>query len=141
MKKTLVSIAAAVALVAAPAAQAGVDLDAAGPGPHFTSSDRVEWITNVPLAIDSAGANFVGDYMYITTSRDLTIYDISQPESPQRLGFLPLPHQPYYAEEDVDTNGSILLISTFPDDLYVIDVEDKSNPVIIGQVGDADQHT
>ena len=140
MKKTLVSIAAAVALVVAPNAQAAGGLGSAGPGPHF-ASENVEWITNMPLAIDSSGANFVGDFMYITTSRDLTIYDISSPESPQRLGFLPLPQQPYFAEEDVDTNGKILLVGTYPDDLYVIDVEDKSNPVVIGQVGSADQHT
>ena len=140
MKRTLVSLAAALAVLAAPSAQAGVDFEAAGPGPHF-ASENVEWITNVPLAIDSAGANFVGDYMYITTSRDLTIYDISKPESPQRMGFLPLPQQPYFAEEDVDTNGKILLVGTYPDDLYVIDVEDKSNPVKLGQVTNADQHT
>ncbi len=140
MKKTLVSIAAAVTLVAAPVAQAAVDVDTAGPGPHF-ASENVEWVTNMPLAIDSSGANFVGDYMYITTSRDLTIYDISNPESPQRKGFLPLPQQPYFAEEDVDTNGKILLVGTYPDTLYVIDVEDKTNPVIIGQLAGADQHT
>ena len=141
MRKTLVSLAAAIAVLAAPTAQA-VDLDAAGPGPHFTSSDRVEWVTNMPLAIDSAGANFVGDYMYITTARDLTIYDISDPLNPQRMGFLVLPQQPYYAEEDVDTNGKILLIGTpAPNKLNVIDVEDKSNPVVIGEVEGAEQHT
>ncbi len=136
MKKTLASIVTAVALVAAPAAQAG----SAGPGAHF-SSENVEWITNMPLATDSSGANFVGNFMYITTSRDLTIYDISQPESPQRMGFLALPQQPYFAEEDVDTNGKILLVGTYPDTLYVIDVEDKSNPVVIGELAGADQHT
>jgi hypothetical protein len=140
MKKTLVSVATVLALVAGPAAQAGIETGSAGPGPHF-ASENVEWVTNMPLAIDSSGANFVGNYMYITTSRDLTIYDISEPEAPQRLGFLPLPQQPYFAEEDVDTNGKILLVGTYPDDLYVIDVEDKSNPVVIGQVGAADQHT
>ncbi|MFN2588008.1 MAG: LVIVD repeat-containing protein [Actinomycetota bacterium] len=140
MKKTLASVVAVAALVAAPAARAGIDTGSAGPGPHF-ASDNVEWVTNVPLAIDSSGANFVGNYMYITTSRDLTIYDISQPESPQRMGFLPLPQQPYFAEEDVDTNGKVLLVGTYPNTLYVIDVEDKSNPVIIGQLAGADQHT
>ncbi len=56
MKKTLVSIAAVLALVAGPAARAGVQTDVAGPGPHF-ASENVEWITNIPLAIDSAGSN------------------------------------------------------------------------------------
>ena len=114
--------------------------DAAGPGPGYFASDNVEWITNIPVNIDSAGAHILGDYFYITTSNGLTIYDISTPETPQRLGFLPMPQQPYFAEEDVDTNGKILLISTL-DTLYVVDVEDKSNPTPIGEIAGSDQHT
>jgi hypothetical protein len=112
----------------------------AEPGPGYFASDNVEWITNIPINIDSAGARIHGDYFYITTSNGLTIYDISEPAAPQRLGFLPMPQQPYFAEEDVDTNGKILLISTI-DSLYVVDVEDKSNPTTIGEIAGADQHT
>lgn len=111
-----------------------------GPGPGYFASDNVEWITNIPVNLDSAGARIVGDYFYITTSNGLTIYDITTPETPERLGFLPMPQQPYFAEEDVDTNGKILLISTLGT-LYIVDVEDKSNPTTIGEVADADEHT
>lgn len=140
MRKTLVAIAAAVSLLVVPLAAVGTTKQR-GPGPGYFASDNVEWVTNVPLENDTAGARVVGKYMYITTSRDLTIYDVSDPEKPQRLGFLLLPQQPYFAEEDVDTNGKVLLIGTYPNDLYVIDVEDKSNPKVAGQVGGADQHT
>lgn len=78
--------------------------------------------------------------MYITTSRALTIYNLKDPEAPERMGTVVLPQDPYFAEEDVDTNGKILLIGTLMS-LYVIDVEDKSNPKIIGQLEGADQHT
>ncbi len=125
------------AALAAPASAAELD----GPGPGYFASDNVEWVTNIPIETDSAGAQLVGKYLYITTSRDLTIYDVSDPENPQRRGFLVLPQQPYFAEEDVDTNGKILLIGTYVDTLYVIDVEDKSNPTVIGELDGADQHT
>ena len=141
MKKLVAAIVAlALALVGGPNVAASPVDSATGPGPGYFASDNVEWITNIPVNIDSAGARILGDYFYITTSNGLTIYDISTPESPQRLGFMPMPQQPYFAEEDVDTNGEILLISTL-DTLYVIDVEDKSNPTPIGEIAGSDQHT
>jgi len=128
------------ALVASGVPAAAAPTTDAGPGPGYFASDNVEWITNIPVNLDSAGARIVGNYFYITTSNGLTIYDISEPEAPARLGFLPMPQQPYFAEEDVDTNGKILLISTIGS-LYVVDVEDKANPVSIGEIADADEHT
>lgn len=38
---------------------------------------------------DGVGARIVGKYMYLTTERDLTIYDISKPAAPERLGHMP----------------------------------------------------
>ena len=111
-----------------------------GPGPGGFSSDNLEWVNFMPLDVDSAGARLKGDYFYITSSNSLRIYDVSSPESPDLQGILPLPQQPYFAEEDVDTNGRILLISTLSD-LYVIDVEDKASPQIISTVAGVDEHT
>jgi hypothetical protein len=111
-----------------------------GPTPGGFASDNVEWIAHIPLDVDTSGARLIGKYFYITNSRHLTIYDVSDPLSPQPQGVLPLPQQPYFAEEDVDTNGEILLISTFAG-LYVIDVEDKTSPQIIGQMEGGGQHT
>ena len=61
--------------------------------------------------------------------KGLTIYDVVKPESPTGGRPLPLPH---FENEDVDTNGEILLISNDPSEgvgiLYVIDVRDPRNP-------------
>ena len=73
--------------------------------------------------------------MYLSTSRGLSIYDVKNPEKPERLSTLPLPH---FENEDVETNGEILLISNDPSEgagvLYVIDVKDPRSPRPIGQV-------
>jgi hypothetical protein len=112
----------------------------AEPGPGYFATDNVEWITTIPIETDGAGARLVGDFFYVTTSRYLSIYDVSQPESPARVGTLPLPQEPQFAEEDVDTNGEVLLVGTLGD-VYVINVEDKSNPTITATVPGADEHT
>ncbi|MGI8406979.1 MAG: LVIVD repeat-containing protein [Actinomycetota bacterium] len=111
-----------------------------GPGPGYFASDNVEWLGVLPLNTDSAGARLVGKYFYITSSNSLRIFDVAKPESPQQVGILPLPQSPQFAEEDVDTNGRVLLVSTLGN-LYVIDVEDKTNPAIIGELSGVDEHT
>ena len=119
---------------------ANADILDEGPGPSGFSSDNLEWVGFSPIDTDSAGARLKGKYFYITSSNSLRIYDVSTPESPALEGILPLPQQPQFAEEDVDTNGRILLASTLAD-LYIIDVEDKANPQIIGTLASADEHT
>jgi hypothetical protein len=112
----------------------------AEPGPGYFATDNVEYVTTLPIETDTSGAQLVGKYFYITTSRWLEIYDVSDPLDPQRVGTLPIPQEPQFAEEDLDTNGKILLIGTLGD-LYVINVEDKSNPTILAQLAGADEHT
>src|SRR5687767_8063300 len=73
-----------------------------GPGPGYFASDNVEFVTHVPFNNDSAGAKLVGDYFYVTSSRGLLIYDVSDPIAPALVGILPLLQQPYFAEEDPD---------------------------------------
>ena len=136
MKRTLVSIVAALAVLAPIAASPAA---VAEPGPGYFASPNVEWITNIPIETDSAGARLLGKYLYITTGRGLAIYDVSKPEAPVRTGFLLLPQEPQFAEEDVDTNGKILLVETLGE-LNVVDVEDKSNPVVIGKL-ETSEHT
>jgi hypothetical protein len=122
----------------------------AGPGPGYFATDNVEWLGNIPLNTDSAGARILGSHLYVTEDRGLTIYDISDPALPKPVGFHPLPQTPYYTEEDVDTNGKILLIGSYGDlttgiapinNLFVFDVSNKSLPTLIGQVQGADAHT
>ncbi len=99
----------------------------AGPTAGGFASDNVEYVAHVPLNYDSPGARILGNYLYLTTSRDLRIFDISDPVAPELVGFLVFPQVVYFAQEDVDTNGEILLVGT-----SVIDVEDKTNPRVIG---------
>jgi uncharacterized repeat protein (TIGR01451 family) len=124
--KTLIALTAALvaALAAAPAS-------AQVPPPPGSKSANVTALTTLPES-NGISANFKGNVMYLSTSRGLAIYDITKPESPQRLSFFPLPN---FENEDVDTNGDILLISNDPSEgkgiLYVVDVRDPRNPAIL----------
>jgi hypothetical protein len=108
--------------------------------PSYFASKNVGHVMTLPQETDTAGGAFHGDYLYITTARALSIYDVSDPLSPELTGTHPLPQQPQFSEEDPDTNGKILLIGTVGT-LFVFDVEDKTNPQIIGQLAGADNHT
>jgi hypothetical protein len=140
MFKKLLSAASVCLVLGATTASAAPFVDG-GPGPGYFASDNVEFVAHVPLNNDSAGGKIVGDYFYITSSRGLLIYDISDPIAPKQVGVLPLLQQPYFAEEDPDTNGEILLVGGLDGVLNVISVEDKTNPQIIGTLDDADAHT
>src|SRR5829696_3464636 len=121
-------------LIAIAATLVAVPASAQSPPPPGSRSANVTALMtlNEPNGIS---ANFKGNLMYLSTSRGLSIYDISKPESPQRLSFLPLPH---FENEDVDTNGEILLISNDPSEgkgiLYVLDVRDPRNPKVMSTV-------
>jgi LVIVD repeat len=113
-----------------------------GPSAGGYSSPNVEFVKNFPQHFDSAGGRKLGDYFYITTERDLTIYDVSDPPNPVEVGHLVLPEfgEPVFTEEDPDTNGEILLIGN-NDVLMVIDVSDKANPTVLSTLAGADDHT
>lgn len=92
-------------------------------------SPNVEHLAHVPFDAGTAtGLRVVGDYMYITSWRHFSIYDVSLPTAPELLSTTPFGFQ--YENEDVATNGSILLFAeTVPlPRLHVWDVEDKTNP-------------
>ncbi|HVE99453.1 MAG TPA: hypothetical protein VNA12_09765 [Mycobacteriales bacterium] len=110
------------------------------PGPGYVATDNVSWLGNIAINTDSAGARIVGKHLYITEDRGLTIYDISDPELPSLLSFLPVPQKPYYTEEDVDTNGKVLLIGGYGT-LNVIDVRNPKAPKVTFQLAGADDHT
>jgi hypothetical protein len=120
-------------------------------GPGYVATDNVEWVGTVPINADSAGSVIRDDRLYITDDRGLTIYDISEPTAPERLGFTLVPQSPYIVEEDPETNGEILLISSYTDStrglpgplsvLYVVDVSDPTDPYVRSQVQGAQQHT
>lgn len=105
------------------------------------TSPNVEYLGTVPFDGGGAtGADIVGDHLYVAGLKSLSIYDISVPESPELLSHTPLPV--YFANEDVDTNGKILLLSsdTTLDELYVYDVEDKSSPRLLATLTGVTDH-
>src|SRR4051794_24065750 len=61
------------ALVAAAITQVGAD---------YVASDNVQFIRNTPLTADGVGARVVGRSLYVTSTKDLEIYDISAPADP-----------------------------------------------------------
>lgn len=137
MRRLLPVVLLAAGALTAPAGAS--PLPAELPTPGF-ASDNVEWLGNVPLHADTAGARLLDGYLYVTSSSQLSIYDARTPESPTLLSTFPVPQQAYFAEEDVDTNGEILLISTLGQ-LVVMDVRDKSAPAVLSVLRGTDEHT
>jgi hypothetical protein len=119
----------------------------ATPVPPGWASPNVEWLANVPLHADAAGARVVGHYLYAADSRQITIYDISNPELPVPVSETPLPEVPYFAQEDLETNGKILVIGqgrdtgNLSDLLFVFDVSDKTLPKLLATLQGASSHT
>lgn len=132
----LTLLAPLVALAGLPAAES------APVTPGFASAN-VEFVANVPLHADSAGARIVGTYLYASDSRSLTIYDISDPEVPVPVGATAIPQVPYFAQEDLETNGKILVLGQErnPTGLLVFDVRDKTLPRLIGTLRGGGSHT
>jgi hypothetical protein len=118
----------AIGLAALSAAIAPASATAQSPPPPGSKSANVTTLTTLPEP-NGISANFKNNLMYLSTSRGLSIYDIKNPESPQRLSTFPLPN---FENEDVDTNGEILLISNDPSEgkgiLYILDVRDPRSP-------------
>src|SRR5688572_5311882 len=119
----------------------------AAPGPHGIASDNVEHVTFVPFEVGTAtGANFFSkgkdDYMIVTSWKSFSIYDINDPANPTIVG-QPHPFGFKFENEDVATNGSIMLFSEeLPvNSLHIWDIEDVTNPVEIATVPDAGNHT
>ena len=149
--RTLWTAVAAVALVLGLMPTAGANDLMAGPGPGYIATDNVEWLGNIPVNTDSAGGRLLDGYFYISDDRGLTIYDTADPANPKRVGFAVVPQGAYYVEEDLDTNGEIALIGSYGDlspasdgplnRLIVVDVKDKANPKVIGELEGVDSHT
>ncbi len=102
--------------------------------PPADKSDNVTWKGTLaePKVIS---ARFKDGLMYVSTLRGLVVYDIADPEAPEKVGELALPH---FENEDVDLAGDILLISNDPSEgqgiLYVIDISDPTSPEILSQL-------
>ncbi|MBA2726205.1 MAG: hypothetical protein H0U53_09465 [Actinobacteria bacterium] len=83
----------------------------------------------------------MGKYLYVTSWRNFSIYDVSDALDPQLIATVPFGFQ--FENEDVSTNGNIMLFSeSLPRSvLHIWDVEDKSNPIEIAALSGAGDHT
>jgi hypothetical protein len=121
----------------------GVVPSGAAPTAGGLASDNVSYVTTVPFEAGAAltGARIVGNYLYAAGARSFSIYDISDPLDPQLMSVTRI--GPVFPNEDVDTNGKILMISnqeaggTFE----VWNVEDKSTPVKLATMEGISDHT
>ena len=111
---------------------------AALPEPPARKSDNVTWKTGLDEpSVVSSRFSADGSKMYVSTLRGLVIYDVTAPEAPKKLGFMPLPH---FENEDVDLSvgKDFVLISNDPSEgkgiLFVISVADPANPALLGQM-------
>ncbi|MGH2809096.1 MAG: LVIVD repeat-containing protein [Actinomycetota bacterium] len=113
-----------------------------GPTAGGWASDNVEYVGFVPFEVGTAtGASLFGKYMVVTGWKTWSIYDISEPASPQLLSTTPFGFA--FENEDVATNGEIMLFSEEAPRsvLHVWDIEDKSNPVEVATIEGAGNHT
>ena len=144
MRLRLFVAATAVALVT-PALSGLAPVSALPVAPGSFMSPNVEWLGAIP---DAAGisAKFItnrkgiAEWMYMSTTKGLTIYDVSNPALPLLTGVLPLPH---FENEDIDGNANIAIISTSPGgQIFIIDTFVKSRPILkhVLQADDGDAH-
>ena len=135
--KRLVVVIGALAMLAGIFPAAG-----AGPTQGGVTSDNVEYVGHVPFQVATAtGAKAIGKYLYVTSWREFSIYDISDPAAPTHLVSEPFGFK--FENEDVATNGEIMLFSEqLPQNiLHVWDVEDKTNPTEIATLAGGGGHT
>jgi hypothetical protein len=96
--------AAALSLIAAPLSAANQT------GPDWVSSDNVEYIGSLKADVGiTTGARVVGNRLFVTSAKNISIYDISTPEDPQLLGLMP---NASWENEEVPTNGKILAFAS-----------------------------
>ncbi len=113
-----------------------------GPGPHGISSDNVEHLQFVPFEAGTAtGARIVGKYLYVTSWRSFSIFDVSKPANPKWMSTTPFRFA--FENEDVATNGKVLIFSEqLPRrTVHVWDVRNKKAPTKLAELAGAGQHT
>lgn len=98
-------------------------------------SGPIDYLNTVPFdAAGGVGATRIGKYLYVTTMRSFSIYDVSNATDPQLVSTTPLPA--YVFNEQPNTDGKILLLTKdVPEPtLNIFDVKDKANPSLLAEV-------
>ena len=121
------------------------------------TSSNVKFIKHLPEASDGVGARVVGNRLFVTTTKDLLVYDVSDPPNPVRLGSINANIS--FENEEVPTNGKLLGVSgqiggcnpagwnpippptRVPTDCLVIyDVSNSAAPKVVNVVPGAGDH-
>ena len=150
MRKALSLVAALGLTIAALAAPAS-----GGPTTGGLATDNVEHVKHIPLAQNGVGGRLIGKWFYMNDQNKVMVYDVSDPLNPEMVGYVPMPQEWQFSREDIDGNGDILVVpntasgqndgnvqtTSAANAVYVIDVEDKTNPKIISKLPGAAQHT
>ena len=150
---SLVFLAASLA-IPAPVSAARID-GIAEPTPYGIATANVEHVRHIPLAQNGVGGRLIGKYFYMNDQNKIMIFDVSQPEDPQLTGYVAMPQEWQFSREDLDGNGKILVVPNTASGLndgnlntedptnavYVVDVEDKTNPRIISKINGPAEHT
>jgi len=80
-------------------------------GSDWVSSDNVEYLGSIKQDVGlTTGARVIGDRLFVTSAKNITIYDISIPEAPQTLGSLKA--NLAWENEEVPTNGKVLAFAS-----------------------------
>src|SRR3954451_22548094 len=80
-------------------------------GPDWVSSDNVEYLGSIKQDVGmTTGAKVVGNRLYVTSGKNISIYDISKPETPVALGSMKV--NTAWENEEVPTNGKVLAVAS-----------------------------
>ena len=137
MRKSLFAVALCVALSGGAYTAQGDEV--------ISESKDFELVTSVTIGGIAVGGQAIGDTYFVAGwQTGLRSYDISDPENPVQLDHLP--EVSHNENEDLATNGKILLLSKFNradpvNHLAVIDVSDPKDMKVISTLPLAGSHT
>jgi hypothetical protein len=81
-------------------------------------SGNVEYLGSIQQDVGlTTGAKIVGDRMFVTSGKSISIYDISDPAAPKPLGGMKV--NVAWENEEVPTNGKLLAVAS---DFYCVGV-------------------
>ncbi len=90
----------------------------AAPPPDAVMSPNVEYLGSIKQDVGlTTGAKVVGKRMFVTSGKNISIYDISDPAAPQPLGEMKT--NIAWENEEVPTNGKVLAVAS---DFYSVGV-------------------
>ncbi len=113
------------------------DVGAAG-----LTSGPIEYVKTIPLDAGAAQvAKKVGDYLYLTSWKALSVYEVSDLLNPVHISTIPTGFQ--FPAERMDTNGRILIIAeqTPIYRLHIFDVSDPESPSELATLDGTPDHT